>query len=801
MGWPRCLRPAPLRAASGGDHREVSLWGLSYAASPRSNRSFALPAEPGRTGRRPRIIGQRRSQTLGITRSWRTWVTSHVSPVRHLGGWTPSIHHTYDSRGYVLYEGQGQPRTASALPSDILIPVAGTGKFGFTGDGGPASEARLARPRALAWSSDGSLYMADRYNRRIRRVDPDGIITTVAGAGIGWVRGNGDGGPATQAYLKAPSGLAWSGDGSLYIADRRGHRIRRVDPDGIITTEAGTGVAGFRGDGGPAVTAELNASMGLAFDRAGALYIADSGNRRIRRLSPGGRLVTVAGGGTGSSGGPALEARLVDPRGIVLDPQGSLYIADRLGHRIFRVSPSGWMTTVAGTDTEGFGGDGGPATQAQLTAPQALAFDAAGALYIADSGNRRIRRVGADGRITTVAGTAVLGGDRTRQGIPAMQAWIEYPSDVAVAPDGRLHIAEPIADRVRRLAKVWHEVDPQQPRGVSRDGQRLFEFDAHGRHLRTLDTMTGAQLYQFRYNAAGALIEIEDVDEEVTRIERGRAGQPLAIVAPTGQRTELTLDANGYLASVSHAAHESYHMQYTPDGLMTAFTDPRQHHTRFTYFADGRLQSDVNAAGGGWQLRRTEAEAGFISTLSSAEGRGHAFRVEHLPSGERRQTQTAPDGTVSRTLFRQGWRETATRADGTHIEVTKGPGPRFGMLAPVAEQTTISTPSGLKMTVKQKHLATLADPTDLLSHTRLSEELRINERGFGQVFERATRTYTQTSSQGRVSTTMVDAKHRPIRTQVGGLYATGLTYLCQRAFGAHQHRAGGGGTSTPAALP
>jgi sugar lactone lactonase YvrE len=337
----------------------------------------------------------------------------------------------------------------------VITTVAGTGARGAAGDGGPALQAQLAEPQAVAVGPDGSLFIADRLNHRVRRVAPDGTITTVAGGGQPAGDQLGDGGPAVQARLAEPKGLAVGPDGTLYIADTGNGRIRRVGPDGVITTLAGGGTppAGQVGDGGPATQARLDGPEGLALGRDGALYIADRNHHRVRRVGPDGVITTVAGTGArdfGGDGGPATLARLAEPEEVAVGPDGSLYIADRLNARIRRVGPDGVITTVAGRGTRGDEGDGGPAAQARLTGPRGLAIGPDGSLYLADSDpNHRVRRIAPDGTISRVAGAGKAGwsGD----GGPATEARLFAPEGLAVAPDGSLYIADVRNNRVRRV--------------------------------------------------------------------------------------------------------------------------------------------------------------------------------------------------------------------------------------------------------------------------------------------------------------------------------------------------------------
>ena len=240
--------------------------------------------------------------------------------------------------------------------------------------------------------------------------------------------------------------------GNLYIADTGNHRIRKVDSSGIITTIAGTGERGFGGDGRAAVAAQLWSPAGVVLDRAGNLYIADRGNHRIRKVDSSGVITTFAGTeerGFGGDGGPAVKAQLWSPSGVATDSTGNLYIADRGNQRVRKVDFLGVITTVAGTGERGFGGDGRPADQAQLTSPADVAVDGAGNIYIADRGNYRIRKVDSSGTITTFAGTGDrrFGGD----GGPADEAHLWSPYGVAVDDAGNIYIADESHNRIRMV--------------------------------------------------------------------------------------------------------------------------------------------------------------------------------------------------------------------------------------------------------------------------------------------------------------------------------------------------------------
>jgi sugar lactone lactonase YvrE len=286
--------------------------------------------------------------------------------------------------------------------SGIITTIAGTGVAGYTGDGGPATLATLNKPYGIILDAAGNILFSEVNNSCIRKISTDGIISTVAGTGVGGY--NGDGIPATAAQLSGAGGIAIDISGNIYISDLDNHRIRKVTPSGEIVTIAGTGIAGYSGNNGPATAAQLNEPQGVALDGVGNIYFTDFGNNRIRKIDLSGTISTIAGGSSGYSGdgGPATAAKLRNPIGICVSATGDIYFTEAFNHCVREIKTSGIINTIAGTGFSGFAGDGFPATTAKLKSPTGVTMDAYGNLYIADWGNNRIRTLKVPTKVSEV---------------------------------------------------------------------------------------------------------------------------------------------------------------------------------------------------------------------------------------------------------------------------------------------------------------------------------------------------------------------------------------------------------------
>ncbi len=355
-----------------------------------------------------------------------------------------------DNYGGTVIADSGNSRLRQSSRDERIDTLAGTGAGAFVNEG-EAAAADLNSPSGVATDGDGNLVVVDRANFRVLRIEGlQGRWTTLAGTGL---RGlGGDGGPATQASLVSPRDVAIDSGGNIFLSD--GDTIRRIDAGtGMISRFAGTGAASFSGDGGPASLAGLDSPDGLALDGLGNLYVADSGNHRIRRVDGDGVISTVAGNGLegfSGDGGPALDASLNRPARLAWDGRDGLYVADRGNQRIRRIDLAGGVIeTVAGGAEAGFAGDGGPANAALLAGPRGLAAGSDGSLWIADTGNRRLRRIAPDGVIATVAGDGIpqFRGDNG----PAGQAGLGSPFAVAIDSSGNVVFADAFHNRVRAI--------------------------------------------------------------------------------------------------------------------------------------------------------------------------------------------------------------------------------------------------------------------------------------------------------------------------------------------------------------
>lgn len=679
------------------------------------------------------ITGSRARNELTFWQESRKTISTWDARVAGLGGWTLDIHHAYDPIGQILYLGNGTRRSGQSVNA-VINTIAGGGVGG----------ASLSSPHHIALDAQGNVFVADTFASRILKISIDGMVSAVA----------------TVVYVR---GVALAPDGTLYFS---------------AGFDLGGGVGKVNSDGTVTVLAELPYAAGIAVDAQGNVFFSDGRNAVVRKIDRSGVITAVAGDGRSSNFGrdgvPATATSLGSPKGLAVDAQGNLFIADQ--YRIRKVSPDGIISTVAGdgSGTPAFRGDGGPATSAWIYGVDDIALDNQGNLFLTDTFNHRIRKIAGDGIITTVAGNGIasFAGD----GGPATAASLNQPAGIGIDTLGNLFIVDTFNSRIRKVTLPLPGVGINDLLIPSADGTELYHFDFTGRHLRTLNAKTNAVLYTFGYDSTGYLIQVTDGDGNRTVIERDASGQTTGIVSPDGQRTALTLDTNGYLVSATNPAGEAYRMAYTPDGLLTGFTDPKGNASAISYDSLGRLIKDQNAANGFWAVSRVELANGYEAALTSALNRTTTYRVEQLSTGDRRRTNTYPDGSTKISLIATNGTTTDTQTDGSVVTTLQGPDPRFGMQAPIDKSTSVQLPSGLTSTTTVTRNVSLADPKNLLSLVSQTDQITVNGRLYTSLYDAGLKQFTRTSPLGRSSLTQTDSQGRIVFRQAPGVAPASYAY-------------------------
>ncbi|RLB81142.1 MAG: sugar-binding protein, partial [Deltaproteobacteria bacterium] len=746
----------------GLDHLRRKIKGVAFAKVKIGFVYDAVYAVPPELEQAFAMIGQDLTSVLSrqnVTLWTKSDLEIPIPPKKRQGtlaeGWTLSVQHQLDSiKPPTLHKGDGTLYRNSTV---IVKTVAGNGFSGYSGEGGPATEACIDSPLSVDLDSMGNFYFVILWENRICKVDTDGIISTVAGNGLSGY--SGDGGPATEASLYYPSGVTVDMAGNLYVADTSNNRIRKVDTHGIITTVAGNGTSGYSGDGGPAIEASLNHPYEVALDVSGSLYIADSWNHCIRKVDTNGIITTVAGRGTTSfngNSGPATEAELGFICGIAIDLMGNLFIPDYSKSVIWKVDNAGIITTVVGNGTEGYSGDHGPAIEAQLEEPKGVAVDTQGNLYIADWHNRVVRKVDKNGIITTYAGNnecsdILYSGDG---GLP-IQAAFNVINDVAIDASGNLYIAD-AGNRVRKVA-------PPSTFSISTVAGDIPFADANGLgyimsgsgvHKKTINLDTGVVLREFGYDENKNLISIIDQFGNQTTINRDSGGMPTSIISPDGLMTQLTINGANHLTHVTYPSGNYYNFEYTPDGLMLAEIEPEGNRFDHSFTLSGKL-SDVNdEEGGHWNFQRTAYENGEI-LIQVTSGESNMSSYLDYTDSTGAYTSTVTDPTGAQTLFFKS-------ANGLTINKFLSCGMDFEFKYDVDSEYKFkyikemkeSTPSGLeKVTLREK---TYQDTNSDDVKDLITETMTVNGKATTLEVNVLQSRKTITSPEGRTATLLYD---------------------------------------------
>lgn len=804
-------------------YRQVSRFGYTDVAISVSSGGQQLPNN-GRTSTSAK-------QEISITQEYTTTMGGYgLDPANFVGGWSLNVHHNYDRQSKTLFYGDGR-----ILDSDndkrlgkIITRIAGNVITPDTrnnwGDGGPSVNAYLDTPIDTATGPDGSIYLLNAGSRfTVRRITPNGIIRTIAGSAD---PGNrvlcpgtsvcGDGGPATSATFYSPRAVTVGPDGSVYVADQVQSRVRKIDPAGTISTVAGNGTIGFSGDGGPAILAQLNGIGDIDISDDGTLFIADENNNRIRMVDTGGVISTFAGSGVAGfqspddrgDGGPATAATLREIGALAIGPDGSLYVKTRVpsvpfanpGVRIRRIRPDGIIAHFAGTASfdatrieNRF--DGAPAETAYMEFIDDIDIGSDGTLYIVQTTPtpfilfNALRYVSPQGIMGTLAGSIPTGGNpdfdngvefvrQFQSGVPAAGVkYVRGVDGVTISPNGDVIYLESLvgpAYTAIRVSSALPGVSLADSLVPSDDGSELYQFDPSGRHLRTINALTNADIFKFEYDVNGRLIRVIDGDGNATTIERDGSGNATVIVAPFGQRTTLTVDGAGYLSSATNPANEKTSFTYA-DGLMQSMTDANGNVYNYQYNAVGQLIQDTDPAGGFKRLARTDNPTNYSVSLATALGRTTKYDVNNVVNSQSRIT-TDPAGLKTETTRRTDGTRTVKSPDGTIANIGLTGDPRWGMLAPFAKTQSVKLPSGLTATVGRDRQAVQSDPLNVLSLTTLADAVNINGRSFVNAYDAATKTFTLTTPESRKVQTIIDAQGRPIKAQQASLLPINYHY-------------------------
>ncbi len=759
-----------------------------YAIPADWSKSFATP-----TGRNMiRYIPSRKE--MAKTQIWEGKIGAFDVLSLGIGGWSISQHHGYDVLGRILYTGDGQVRSARVM-DNVITTLAGissaqqnqvcNAQYTQTL---PALQIPMGTLGSFCFTADGSILLNENY-WLMRKLDTTGMISTLAGF-YAVCRSGGysdtTAGVLAQCANIYSFGLREGSDKSVYLTASTKEHIFRITPDGEIKHFAGvfynTGGSGYGcfadGDGGPALQAHLGRTGDMAFGKDGSLYFADMFNHRIRKVSRDGIITTVAGSsknynenGYSGDGGPAINAKMYEPRGFTMGPDGSLYICDYRNHRIRKVTPDGIINTIAGTGVQGSTGDGGLAIYARTNYPYSITIGDDGTVYFCETGGK-VRAISTDGYIKTVVG----GGNTTwMESGPATAAQVG-PAYTAFGQDGCLYVTDNpgpyIPSRLFRVGPPLPGLKLSEILVASEDGSEQYVFTYGGRHLRTLDALTGVTKYTFNYDPQFRLVSIVDVDSLITTIERNTSGVATAIISPYGVRTELALDANGYLLAATNPANEARQFTYTSKGLMTSMTDARGSMYTYTYDSLGYLTKDLDPVGGFTAITRAYDSTGYTVTATTAMGKVTKYRTDQLRDGSKQFATTDPNGLKTITSDATNGTATSTASSGMSAPTQQKPDPRYGMQSPLSN-LTVQTPGGLQSNVNQFRKVTQMSGTQV---TGLTDSVLVNGKVFKTQWDGVARRLTKTSPEGRKTFTFFDAKGKVTKDSTSGLIATTYAY-------------------------
>lgn len=708
---------------------------------------------------------------------WRRYETFLVNEYKEfssggLGGWTIDMHNEYDVEYKHLSKGNGAKSFIDDIPDyrlEFLEKLRG-----------------LNYPYGMAFSPDEITYIAiygDTYwtSGKILRFLSDGTLETFADDSNALIN--------TDVYRASGIDIGW--DGSILFSDYSNRLVNKISPVGKVEVIAGTKTLGYNGDNILATKAHLNYPGGISISYNGDIYIADSSNNRIRKVSTDGIITTVAGNGQygrEGNGVSALEAKLYNPRDVKVSSDGSIFIADTTNNMIRKVTPSGVIENFAGTGHDEYNGDNKPAVEANIDNPRSIAITYDGSIIIADTSNYRIRKVNTKGIISTIAGTGKWSyNDEQGSNLDPTKTDLCSIGFVAVAPDKSIYFSDNChGGRIGKLTRAFENNNADEISIKSKSSDELYIFTTYGQHLRTLDSTTGDTIYEFGYDEQTKLLKsITDRYGNVTSINRDDP-EDVVITAPDGQETILNI-VNGELKNITYPnTAETFHMEYyqgEKEGLIRTFTDPNNVTTTFEYDDDGRLVKDIYPYSKNEEGELLYAEkvlnlenttTGQKNTFTSGEGVTKSFMTEKLENGSTKTTITFADQTSNQVVVEKDGSKTTSMADGSVYSTKLKSDPRFGMMAPLKD-TTIEK-GGLTKTIVNSTEVKPDERSDIWSFDTITETTSVNGKTSKTIYNKNDRKYTYVDPLGRENHQYLDNKGNISKIEVPGLHAVNMKY-------------------------
>jgi len=707
----------------------------------------------------------------------------HEFPVNTLdvGGWSLTQVHRYNPLSKTLFLGNGDTIDGSNM-APIVNAIAGShSAFGYSGDNGLAVNARFYNPTAIAIGPDGSIFVADQSPTRIRKISPDGTIQTIAGNGQ--MAAPVDGSVATESPIYTVRAMAVLSDGSLIYTDSGLHKIRKISPDGYTSTIAGSSdFGGFSGDGGPAILAKLASPGDIAVAGDGSIYFTDAGNVRIRKIAPNGMISTIAGNGTSEStgdGGSALLAgfKSLSLLGLAIGPNNEIYVSDASAHVIRVITVDGIIQHFAGVKgNPGADGDSGLARTSRINNPRSIEVDQEGSVYFVDYGNARIRKVTSDGQMTTIVGNDGTGSEPNFSISTIAKLTAVFPETLKLYRRNSFLYTQQLKHAIEMYHDALPDLDPKGYTFGSTDGSEIFQFSATGRHMQTLYVKTGKIKWKFTYDTSGRILQIRDGVGKVTTIERDQNGIPLSIRGPFGHMIALETNADGYLTAVSQPTGETTRMSYDSGGLLLEFRKPSGHASTFEYNASGELKKDTDAAGGFKALNKVAvSNVKYIVTETTAMGRQKKLQIDTSTLNNNEYLTTFSNGNTVRQIVSQNSIQIVNSHGSSVGSSARDIDPRLGGITQFFSFQNTSSP----VESNNRRTSTVYTPlsaTDFFNFVQVSKET-IDTGTVTTTYNSQQRSISSVTGNGRSKVEIIDDLERPVTIQVGNFQPIQYSYL------------------------